>query len=188
MRGWAVVGVEGTGGSGGRRFLCARAGCQSRKSSGNDWSNTKSGTGTPPSVGLTPPLVGLSLGRIERWRLIQKEVALRRAASGGDRRRFVVQFEVEEDRGDDGRIGEEGENLHLAPAGGAEQGQHFATHATRGCPASEQHGPADASGIGEASRVPHLWWAQHRWRAAALSRGWLGSGAGRRVSGLGACR
>ncbi len=127
---------------------------------------------------------GFSLGRIERWRLIQEEVARPRsarcpgAASGGDRRRFVVQFEVEEDCGDDGRIGEESENLHLAPAGGAEQGQHFATHATRGCPASEQHGPAD--GRGEP--------AQDRWRVAALGPGSLGSGAGRRVSGLGACR
>ena len=59
----------------------------------------------------TPPLVGLSLGRIEGRSLIQ-EVTLGRAAGGGDEWRFVVQLNVHEYRRHDGWVGEEGEDPH----------------------------------------------------------------------------
>ena len=48
-------------------------------------------------------------------------------------------FEVEEDGGDDGRIGKEREDPHLGAAGGTEERQHVVD-------ASEQDGPADPRG------------------------------------------
>ncbi len=84
---------------------------QSSNTSGSDWSNTNSGMGTPP-------LVGLGLGAIGGRSLI-REVPLGWAAGGGDEWRFVGQLEVHEDGSDDGRIGEEGEDPHGATARGA---------------------------------------------------------------------
>ncbi len=52
---------------------------------------------------------------------------------------------MEEDGGDDGRIGEEGEDPHLAAAGGTEQRQHVVD-------ASEQDGPADSGRGGALTR------------------------------------
>jgi hypothetical protein len=49
------------------------------------------------------------------------------------------EVEVEEDDGNDGRIGEEREDLHLAATGGTEQRQHVVD-------ASEQDGPSDPRG------------------------------------------
>ena len=51
------------------------------------------------------------------------------------------ELEVEEDGRDDGRIGQEREDLHLPTTGGAQQGQHVVD--TR-----EQDGPADPGGRG----------------------------------------
>ena len=72
--------------------------------------------------GLVELDVGLGLGvrRIEGGRLVEQEVALWRAASGRDQRRAVREVEMEEDGGDDRRVGEEGEDGHLATARWAE--------------------------------------------------------------------
>jgi len=51
---------------------------------------------------------GLGVRRIEGGRLVEQEVALWRAASGRDQRRAVGEVEMEEDGGDDRRVGEEG--------------------------------------------------------------------------------
>ena len=66
-----------------------------------------------------------------------------RAAGGREGRGHVgeVEVEVEEDGGDDGRIGEEREDSHLATAGGTEQRQHVVDP-------REQDGPADSRGRG----------------------------------------
>ena len=70
-----------------------------------------------------------------------EEVALRWPAGGREGRGLVGEVEVEEDGGDDGRIGEEREDPHLSAAGGTEQRQHIVD-------ASEQDGPADPRGRG----------------------------------------
>ena len=52
---------------------------------------------------------GLGLGRVEGRSLIEEpgeEIALRRPAGAREGRGFVGEVEVEEDHGDDGRIGE----------------------------------------------------------------------------------
>ena len=65
------------------------------------------------------------------------------------------EVQVEEDGGDDGRVGEEREEAHWATAGGAEQGQDLID-------AGEEDGPADARGargpgrpgVGQDCRLP----------------------------------
>ena len=52
---------------------------------------------------------------------------------------------MHEDREDNGRVGEEGEDLHVATTRWAEQRQHLVD-------ASEQHGPTKASGVPGSSR------------------------------------
>ena len=52
---------------------------------------------------------------------------------------------MEEDGGDDGRIGEEGEDPHLVAAGGTEQRQHVVDP-------REQDGPADSGRGGALTR------------------------------------
>lgn len=67
---------------------------------------------------------GVGLGGVEGRCLIEErgeEIALRRPAGGREGRRFVGEVEVEEDRGDDGRIAEEREDPHLTATGGTEQ-------------------------------------------------------------------
>lgn len=82
-------------------------------------------------------------------------------------RQPVREFEVQQDGSNDGRVGEEGEDLHVGPAGGAEERQHVVD-------ASEELSPTDACGRGGA------WWvvrpvrrgsgsrAGTRWRRAVL--------------------
>ena len=95
---------------------------QGSKESGTDWSNSRAPT---RSVGRD----GVGLGGVEGGRLIEEldeEIALGRSAGGREGRGFVVEVEVEEDGGDDGRIGQnrseaevaEGkrEDLHLGAA------------------------------------------------------------------------
>lgn len=74
-----------------------------------------------------------------------EEIALRWPAGRGEGRGFVGEIEVEEDGGDDGRIGEEGEDPHLAGAGGTEQRQLVVD-------AREQDGPADSERGGALTR------------------------------------
>ena len=86
----------------------------------------------------------LWLGGVEGRCLIEepgKEIALGRSACGSEGRGLVREVEVEEDGGDDGRIGEEREDPHLTATGGTEQRQHVVD-------ASEQDGPADPRGRG----------------------------------------
>jgi len=77
---------------------------------------------------------GLGIGGIEARCLVEREVPLRWPASGRERGRPVGEaltprdnvargprFEVEEDDGDDGRVGEEGEDAHGPAAGGTEE-------------------------------------------------------------------
>ena len=53
---------------------------------------------------------GLGVGGVEARRLVEQEVPLRRAASGREGRGPVGKVEVDEDGGDDGRVGEKGED------------------------------------------------------------------------------
>ncbi len=87
---------------------------------------------------------GLWLGGVEGGCLIEEpgeEIALGRAARGSEGRGLVRDVEVEEDGGDDGRIGEEREDPHLTATGRTEERQHVVD-------ASEQDGPADPRGRG----------------------------------------
>ena len=93
--------------------------------------------------GLVEVEVGhrLGLGGIEARRLVDQEISLRRPASGREGRRPVGEVEVHEDGGEDGRIGDEGEDLHGAAAGGTEERQDLVDP-------GEEHGPADARRAG----------------------------------------
>jgi len=107
---------------------------------------------------------GLGIGGVEAGRLVEEEVPLGRASSGSERRRPVGDVEVEEDGGDDGWVGEEGEDSHGAAAGRAEERQDLVD-------TGEEHGPADARGTGSPRRLV---------QRARSERGGLGVGeAGR---------
>ena len=84
---------------------------------------------------------GLRIGWVEARRLVEQEVPLRWAASGREGRRPVGKVEVQEDGGEDGWIGQEGEDLHGAAAGRAEERQDLIDP-------GEEHGPADARRAG----------------------------------------
>ena len=81
--------------------------------------------------------------------------------------------EVLQDGDDHGRVGDEGEDPHMAATRGAEQRQHLVD-------ASEQHSPSDASRAGGASWLciggGLLRWTRARW-ARELSGGCLGVGS-----------
>ncbi len=62
---------------------------------------------------------GFRLGQIEGRSLIEQEISLRWTPGRREGRGQVWQVEVQENGGDDGRIGEKGEGLHLAAAGRA---------------------------------------------------------------------
>ena len=89
--------------------------------------------------------LGLRVRGVEGGGLIEQEVALWRAASGGEGRGAVWEVEMEEDGGDDGRVGEKGEDRHLATARGAEQRQDLVDP-------GEEHRPSDPRGAGGPSR------------------------------------
>jgi hypothetical protein len=84
---------------------------------------------------------GLRIGWVEARRLVEQEVPLRWAASRCEGRGFVGKVEVQEDGGEDGRIGDEGEDLHGSTAGGAEKRQDLIDP-------GEEHGPADTRRAG----------------------------------------
>ena len=88
--------------------------------------------------GLVEVEVGrrLGLGGIEARRLVDREISLRRPASGRERRGPVGEVEVQKNGGDDGRVGEKGEDLHGAAAGRTEERQDLIDP-------GEEHGPAD---------------------------------------------
>lgn len=83
------------------------------------------------------------------------------------------ELEVLQDGADHGRVGDEGEDPHMAATRGAEQRQHLVD-------ASEQHSPSDASRAGGASWLSIggglLRWTQAR-SARELSGGCLGVGS-----------
>ena len=81
-----------------------------------------------------------AVGWIEGGGLVEEEVSLGRSASGGNGWLQVGQFEVEEDRGDDGWVCEKRENSHLAATSRAEQWEYFVD-------ACEEDGPTDASWV-----------------------------------------
>jgi hypothetical protein len=85
--------------------------------------------------------LGITIREVEDGGLVEQEVTLWRAARGGEGWGAVWEVEMEEDGGDDGRVGEKGEDGHLAAARRAEQGQDFVD-------ACEQHGPSDPRGAG----------------------------------------
>ncbi len=84
---------------------------------------------------------GVSIGGVEGGSLIEQEVTLRGRAGGREERGPVGQLEVEEDGGDDGRVGEEGEDAHGSAAGGAEEREDLVD-------AGEEDGPPDARRAG----------------------------------------
>ena len=84
---------------------------------------------------------GLGIDGVEARRLVQHEVTLGWAASRCEGRGLVGKVEVNEDGGDDGRIGDEGEDLHGAAAGRTEERQDLIDP-------DDEHGPADARQAG----------------------------------------
>jgi hypothetical protein len=90
--------------------------------------------------------VELRVRGVEGGGLIEQEVTLGRAPSGGEGRGAVWEVEMQEDGGDDGRVSEKGEDGHVAAARGAEQGQDFVD-------ACEEHGPSDPRGAGAPNRL-----------------------------------
>jgi hypothetical protein len=66
---------------------------------------------------------GLWIGGVEARRLVEQEVTLGWPASRCEERGFVGKVEVNEDGGDDGWVGEEGEDPHGAAASRAEERQ-----------------------------------------------------------------
>jgi hypothetical protein len=84
---------------------------------------------------------GVGVGGVKARGLIEQESPLRRPASGREGRGPVGKVEVNEDGGEDGRVGEKGEDLHGAAAGGTEERQDLVDPC-------EEHGPADARRAG----------------------------------------
>ena len=82
---------------------------------------------------------GLGIDEVESRGLIEVELGLRRSPRGGDPGGPMWEVEMEEDALEGGGEGDEGEDAHLTPAGGAQEGQHFVD-------AGEELGPAHASG------------------------------------------
>ena len=83
----------------------------------------------------------LGVGGVKARRLVQHEVTLGWAASRCEGRGLVGKVEVNEDGGDDGWVGEEGEDPHGAAASRAEERQDLVD-------TGEEHGPADARRAG----------------------------------------
>lgn len=71
--------------------------------------------------------------------LIEVELGLRRSPRGGDPGGPMWEVEMEEDALEGAGAGNEGEDAHLATAGGAQEGQHLVD-------AGQELGPAHASG------------------------------------------
>jgi hypothetical protein len=115
------------------RFADAPTGCLDGRGSG--WeenprlAGVTSGASEVEVVGLGLVEVevwdGLGLGGVERGCLIEEpreEIALRRSARGREGRGFVGEVEVEEDGGDDGRVGQNARILMSAPQAGQSSG------------------------------------------------------------------
>ncbi len=119
---------------------------QGSKESGTDWSKSRAGhraeRGREALVGTgTPPLVGVGLGGVEGGRLIEEldeEIALGRSAGGREGRGFVGEVEVEEDGGDDGRIGQNRSEAELAE--GKREDLHLGGPRFARCPAGHRSG------------------------------------------------
>jgi hypothetical protein len=81
-------------------------------------------------------------GPLDDWKDAREQAQIERLVTDGDhwsRNACIARgprFEVEEDGGDDRRIGQQREDPHLAATGGTEQRQHVVD-------ASEQDGPSD---------------------------------------------
>ena len=108
------------------------------------------GAGTGPARGSDLPVLGrrlvelvlrngLGSREIECRRLVEVEFDLRRAPSGGHPGGLMRQVEMEEDALHGGGEGDEGDDPHLALAGGAQEREDFVD-------AGEELGPDHASG------------------------------------------
>ena len=84
---------------------------------------------------------GFGIGGIEARRLVEQQGSLGRAASGREGRGPVGKVEVQKDGGEDGRVGEKGEDPHGAATGRAKERQDLVDP-------GEEHGPADARRTG----------------------------------------
>ena len=82
---------------------------------------------------------GLGIGEVEGGGLIEVKFGLRRAASGGHPGRLMRQVEMEEDAIHGGGEGDEGDDPHLAFAGGAQEWEHLID-------AGQKLGPEHAAG------------------------------------------
>ena len=67
----------------------------------------------------------IGLGQVELGSLVEGELGLRWTPRWGHRRRSVREVQVEEDRLDRGRVGEEGGDLHLPAANRTHERQHL---------------------------------------------------------------
>jgi len=112
---------------------------------------------------------GLRIGWVEARRLVEQEVPLGWAASRCEGRGLVGKVEVNEDGGDNRWVGEKGEDVHGAAAGGAEERQDLIDP-------GEEHGPADARRAGGARKFVQSAGGERDWL------GGLGVGETRRLS------
>ncbi len=98
--------------------------------------------------GLAEAEVGLGIGLcgIEGGGLVEQEVTLRGRAGGIEGRGSVGEIKMQEDGRNDGRVGEKGEDGHLAATSGAEQRQDRVD-------AREEQGPANPRGGWRVERV-----------------------------------
>jgi hypothetical protein len=103
-------------------------------------------------------------GWIEGGGLVEEEVSLGRSASGENGWLQVGQFEVEEDRGDDGWVCEKRENPHLATTSRAEQWEYFVD-------ACEEDGPTDASCVRRPGGLDGFFGGRQCWRALDVAVG-----------------
>jgi hypothetical protein len=113
---------------------------------------------------------GLGLGGVEGRCLIEEpgeEIALGRSARGREGWGFVREVDVEEDGGDDGRIGQKREDPHVGAAGGTQERQHVVD-------ASEQDGHRIRAGearSGAGSEARPVRWNPLRPSAPRAARG-----------------
>ena len=77
---------------------------------------------------------GLGIREIEGRRLIEVEFDLWRAPSGGQPGRLMRQVEMEEDALHGGGKGDEGDDPHLAAAGGTQEREHLVDPGQELCP------------------------------------------------------
>ena len=101
------------------------------------------GEGLIENAGTARSVVGNRVGHggIDCRRLVEGELDLRGSSGGSQRRRPVGEVEVAEDCLNGRGVGEERDNLHLSPAGQAQQREQLVD-------ASKRLGPSDPGRTG----------------------------------------